>query len=134
MVLRAAHAVPPTREVHPVTPALARLWDDDQGAVVSTELVLVLGVLIFGIIPGLVALRNSVIAALTTIGNFLTRLTPTITYSGYAVVGVGGISTVAAVGGLRIDYTTTVQLTGDQLAPVNTDFLYPGPVNVEPAP
>src|SRR5207244_3216190 len=42
---------------------LRRLWADDRGAVISTELVLVIAILIFGIIPGLVALRNSVIAA-----------------------------------------------------------------------
>ena len=107
----------------------ARLWDDDQGAVISTELVLVLGILIFGIIPGLVALRNSVIAALTTIGNFLDRLTPTVTFSGYAVAAVGNTSTIAAVGGLQINYTTVTQLSGFQLTPTLVTY-----VVVAPAP
>src|SRR5947209_16507818 len=35
--------------------SLRQLWADDHGAVISTELVLVIGILIFGIIPGLVA-------------------------------------------------------------------------------
>ena len=113
-----------------MTNLFARLWDDDQGAVISTELVLVLGILIFGIIPGLVALRNSVIASLTTIGNFLDRITPSFTYSGYAVVNAGsGVSTIALIGGLRIDYTTANQLSGVQVAPTVQTYLV-----VTPAP
>jgi Flp pilus assembly pilin Flp len=117
-----------------VTTLLRRLWDDDQGAVISSELVLVLGILVFGLIPGLVALRNSVNAALATIGNFLGRITPSFTYSGYAIVGQGGISTIAVVGGLQIDYTTANQLSAVQVEPLYTDFMFDGPYNVLPAP
>ncbi len=117
-----------------MTTLFRRLWDDDRGAVISSELVLVLGILVFGLIPGLVALRNSVNAALATIGNFLGRITPSFTYSGYAIVPVGGISTVAIVGGLQVDYTTAIQLEASQTVPEDTDFLYPGPPNVDPAP
>lgn len=39
---------------------LTKLWRDDQGAVISSELVLVLGIGTFGVIPGLVALRDTV--------------------------------------------------------------------------
>ena len=117
-----------------MTTLIRRLWDDDRGAVISSELVLVLGILVFGLIPGLVALRNSVIAALTTIGNFLGRITPSFTYSGYAVVSEGGISTIAVVGGLQVDYTTANQLSAEQVEPLYTDFAYPGPYNVDPAP
>ncbi|MFO0799779.1 MAG: hypothetical protein U0804_20090 [Gemmataceae bacterium] len=107
----------------------ARLWDDDQGAVISSELVLVLGILIFGLIPGLVALRNSVNSALTTIGNFLGRITPSFTYSGYAVMAQGGGSTIALVGGLQINYTTVTQLSAFQVAPTTVNYLV-----VPPAP
>jgi Flp pilus assembly pilin Flp len=117
-----------------VSKLFARLWDDDQGAVISSELVLVLGILVFGLIPGLVALRNSVNAALTTIGNFLGRITPSFTYSGYAIVPQGGVSTIAVVGGLQVDYTTVNQLSAAQIDPEYVDFAYPGPANVEPAP
>ncbi len=103
----------------------ARLWDDDQGAVISSELVLVLGILVFGLIPGLVALRNSINAALATIGNFLGRITPSFTYSGYAVGPVGGplASNIALVGGLQINYTTATQLSASQVAPTVGTYL-----------
>ena len=117
-----------------MTKLLGRLWDDDAGAVISTELILVLGILIFGLIPGLVALRNSVIASLTTIGNFLDRITPSFTYSGYAITGVGNVNTIAQVGGLRIDYATTGQLSGNQVDPEDVAFDFGFEAIVFPAP
>lgn len=94
-----------------------RLWADDQGAVISTELVLVIGILIFGIIPGLVALRNSVIAALATVGNTLVALVPSFTYSGFNIDGTpGGI--IAQVQGYQVDSTSTNRLTADQINPI----------------
>jgi Flp pilus assembly pilin Flp len=69
---------------------LSRLWADDQGAVISTELILVIGILIFGIIPGLVALRNAIIASYVNIGNTLVELIPSFTYSGFVVGGSPG--------------------------------------------
>lgn len=60
---------------------LRRLWKEDQAAVQSTELVLILGILVFGIVPGLVAMRNSVIVALGTIANLISLLTPQVTIS-----------------------------------------------------
>lgn len=98
---------------------LRRLWADDRGAVISTELVLVIGILIFGIIPGLVALRNSVIAALGTIGNTLTNLVPTFTYSGYAIGRQSGGGTIAQVQGYQVDQTTVNLLTASQLTPIS---------------
>jgi Flp pilus assembly pilin Flp len=97
---------------------LAQLWNDDQGAVISTELVLVIGILVFGIIPGLVALRNSVNASLATIGNVLGNITPSFTFSGYAIGAQSGGSTIALVGGLQLDYTTNTDLTASQVAPI----------------
>lgn len=108
---------------------MSQLWDDDRGAVVSVELVLVIGILVFGLIPGLVALRNSVIASMATIGNFLNRITPHFTYSGYAVTNEAGASTIALIGGLQIDYNTGNQLSGVQIVPVSQSYLV-----VVPAP
>ena len=105
------------RKVRSMSKLLARLWDDDQGAVISVELVLVLGILIFGIIPGLVALRNSVIAALGTIGNAITQIVPSFTYSGYAVIGTPG-GTIAQVQGFQLDPNSANFLTADQTTPI----------------
>ena len=48
-----------------MTRLLGGLWHDDNGGVISVELVLIISILIFGMIPGLVALRNSGIALMT---------------------------------------------------------------------
>src|SRR5690349_14513890 len=96
---------------------LRRLWDDDQGAIISVEMILIIGVLIFGIIPGLVALRNSVNAAFGTIGNTLTRLVPSFTFSGWAFLGTPTGSTIAVVQGLIINTTVNPQLTAQQIDP-----------------
>jgi hypothetical protein len=60
---------------------LRRLWADDTAAVISSELVLVLGILVFGLIPGFVALRNSGIAALTNLANIVAVIFPKVTFS-----------------------------------------------------
>ncbi len=117
-----------------MTKLLARLWDDDRGAVISSELILVLGILVFGLIPGLVAMRNSVNAALATIGNFLGRITPSFTFSGYAIVPEGGINTIAQVGGLQIDYDGGAQLSAAQVVPNLDNDFYTEDYLVSPAP
>lgn len=109
---------------------LRRLWTDDRGAVISTELVLVIGILIFGIIPGLVALRNSVIAALGTIGNTLTAIVPSFTYSGFAIGRQSGGATIAQVQGYQLDPSTTQMLTASQLTPIQLGTI----VVIPPAP
>lgn len=38
---------------------LAKLWNDDAGAVLATEWVFMATILVIGIIPGMVAVRNS---------------------------------------------------------------------------
>lgn len=109
---------------------LRRLWADDRGAVISVELVLIIGILIFGIIPGLVALRNSVIAALGTIGNVISTIVPSFTFSGFAIGRQSGGGTIAQVQGYQLDPTTTNRLTGSQLTPISLGTI----VVIPPAP
>jgi Flp pilus assembly pilin Flp len=66
---------------------LSRLWLDNRGAVISTELILLIAIVIFGLIPAFVAMRNSVIASMGTIGNTLSSLVPNFTFSGFAIGG-----------------------------------------------
>ena len=108
----------------------SRLWDDDQGVIISVELILVIGILIFGIIPGLVALRNSVIAALTTIGNIVGTIVPSFTFSGFLIGGQNNGPFIAAVQGYQINPSITNFLTGSRIVPV----LLPPVVVVPPAP
>src|SRR5947209_12437723 len=100
-----------------------RLWDDDDGGVVSVELVLIISILIFGLIPGLVALRNSGIAVLTTLGNLAATLIPSFTFSGFtiSVTDSGGSSTtIGQVGGFQFNPNFST-MTASQLTPIVLD-------------
>lgn len=46
-----------------------RLWQDDSGAVISTELTLVGGITVSGVIPGLLALRDATNSAFNSYAN-----------------------------------------------------------------
>lgn len=112
---------------------LARLWHDDDGAVVSIELLLIVSILIFGLIPGLVAMRNSVNSALTTLGNLIVALVPSFTFSGFAINGTDGMGnaiTILQIGGIQFTPNMGALLTADQVAPVTL----PTEVFVPPAP
>lgn len=114
-----------------MTNLLKNLWDDDAGAIISIEFILVVSILIFGIIPGLVALRNSVNAALTTTGNLIVALVPSFTFSGWIVGDSGGNGNfVAQVNGFQRNADQTTYLTADQTPPV----LLPTAIIVPPAP
>ncbi len=111
---------------------LRQLWADDDGAIISVEFILVISILIFGIIPGLVALRNSVNAALTTTGNLIVALVPSFTFSGWLVGASSGdpALNVAQVNGFQRDFDQSTYLTADQTAPI----LLPTILIVPPAP
>jgi len=52
------------------------LWDDDAGVVVSSELVLLLGVGVFGVGAGVRSLRNATVTAFDRLGQTVTALAP----------------------------------------------------------
>ena len=103
-----------------MTRQLARLWNDDDGGVISVELVLIISILIFGMIPGLVALRNSGIALMTTLGNMANALIPSFTFSGFAILAGTPPTPLIQIGG--VSFTPTPQnLTGSQVTPIAVD-------------
>jgi Flp pilus assembly pilin Flp len=108
---------------------LVNFWFDDNGAIISVEMILIIGVLLFGIIPGLVAMRNSVNAAFGTIGNVLTHLVPSFTFSGWAFISSPGGSTIAVIQGYEFDGTPVTALAAVQTVPVNA-----GNFSIPPAP
>jgi Flp pilus assembly pilin Flp len=113
-----------------MTRLFRQLWDDDDGAILSVELILILAVIVFGIIPGVVALRNSLIAALATTGNVLQSITPNFTYSGYAITdGTTSGQPIALIGGIGVSPNTVLYLSGVQVAPATATY-----VVVAPAP
>lgn len=107
---------------------LTRLWEDDSAAVVSVELILIVTILLFGLIPGLVALRNSGIAVLATLGNLAQALIPSFTFSGFQIVDQNG-TVIGQVNGVSFS-PEPVNLTGAQTAPVPV----PATVVIPPAP
>lgn len=120
-----------TRRFHNMTRLLRQLWRDDDGAVISVELVLIISILVFGLIPGLVALRNSGISLMATLGNMANALVPSFTFSGFSILAGSGTSiiTLVQVGG--VSFTPTPQnLTGAQITPIQAS----GNVIVPPAP
>jgi hypothetical protein len=64
---------------------MKRLWLDDDGAIISVEWILVVVVLLFGLIPGLVAVRNGTDATMGTIANLLLAVLPSFTFSGFTI-------------------------------------------------
>jgi Flp pilus assembly pilin Flp len=48
---------------------LFALWDDEDGVILSAELVLIGTILILGMIVGLVGLQTAVVAELSDLGN-----------------------------------------------------------------
>ena len=76
---------------------MSKVWNDDQGAIISVEMILVIAIAVLGIIPGLVALRNTTIASLTTLGNTLMALQTGFSFAPIAVVGTTGGTTIALV-------------------------------------
>jgi Flp pilus assembly pilin Flp len=111
---------------------LRKMWADDDGAIISVEFILVVSILIFGIIPGLVALRNSINAALTSTGNLLNALLPSFTFSGWIVGPSGGPAdqNVAQINGYQRNFDQTTYLTADQTTPVQLPTI----ILIPPAP
>jgi len=64
---------------------VARLWNDDGGALIATEFLFVATLLIIGIIVGLNGLRDAVVVELTELGNAILALS-----QGYAFSGLTG--------------------------------------------
>ena len=66
---------------------LRNLWNDEVGAVISTELTLVTTVLGLGLVTGLTSLRDSVVTELMSVGSAINHLDQS-----YTVGGVQGPS------------------------------------------
>jgi Flp pilus assembly pilin Flp len=61
---------------------LRRLWDDDSGALLATEWIIIATILVLGIITGLVATRAAVLAELIDFANALVSLNQSFSLSG----------------------------------------------------
>jgi hypothetical protein len=105
-----------------------KLWNDDQGALLSTEWVLVAAITLFGIIPGLVATRNSINSARGTIANGILALSPNYSFAGFTILGSGG-STIATVAGFSYNAGTQTYFVSSPATTLGVTGTY-----VNPAP
>ena len=64
---------------------LSRMWRDDAGAIIATEYLFVVTILVIGIIVGLSNLRAAINAELTELGNAILALS-----QGYTIQGEVG--------------------------------------------
>jgi hypothetical protein len=64
---------------------LARLWQDDCGALLATELLLILTVLVIGVLVGLVAIRQGVITEGIDVSHAITALDTSYGFTGQRV-------------------------------------------------
>ncbi|TWU06071.1 Flp family type IVb pilin [Stieleria varia] len=71
-----------------------RLWRDEQGFVVTMELVLIATILVIGLIAGLTALRDAVVSELTDVARSVQEMNQS-----YQTSGVAGTSASTAGSG-----------------------------------
>src|SRR5215471_13386349 len=70
------------RSSHPRMHMTRQLWNDDCGALIATEWVFVVTILVLGIITGLVAVRQALISELTETAQALMALNQSYSFSG----------------------------------------------------
>ncbi len=81
---------------------LRKLWTEDDGAVITTEFLLIVAVLFVGLIPAFVGFRNLLAAAMLSVGDLMQGLIAGTSADGMAVTGPDGRvlgSTPAITGG-----------------------------------
>jgi Flp pilus assembly pilin Flp len=64
---------------------IAKLWNDDLGALIAIEFLFVATILVIGIVVGLTTLRNAINAELSELANAILALS-----EGYTISGVSG--------------------------------------------
>ena len=90
---------------------MKKLWNDEVGAIVSAELVLVLTILVIGMIAGLASLRDAVVSELADVAQAIANVNQSYSY--------GGITAhCAATAGSQfidlVDFCDGAALTGGQ--------------------
>jgi hypothetical protein len=74
-----------TRQTNCVAKLFRRLWDDDLGALLATEWVVIATIMILGLIPGLIAVRQGTLSELTEFANATMALNQSYSFSGQSI-------------------------------------------------
>ncbi len=91
---------------------LRQLLNDESGAIISAELVLVLTILVIGVIVGLAEVAKAINTELNDISNAIGRLDQSYFFTGYKS-GTGGAKVIAETPGSRyVDGVDDCDLNG----------------------
>jgi Flp pilus assembly pilin Flp len=63
---------------------LTRLWADEQGAILSAELILLLSIMTIGLIAGLKALQTAVVAEFADVANAINSMNQSFSFAGFS--------------------------------------------------
>jgi Flp pilus assembly pilin Flp len=78
---------------------LLRLWNDQSGAIVSAEIILIASILVIGVIVGLKSLRDSVVTELADVAQAIANVNQSFSFSGtsghHAFTGGGAFNDMA---------------------------------------
>ena len=61
---------------------MLRLWNEETGAIISAEIILVASILVIGIIAGLKSLRDSVVTELADVAQAIANINQSYSFSG----------------------------------------------------
>ncbi|MCE9604843.1 MAG: hypothetical protein K8U03_08075 [Planctomycetia bacterium] len=61
---------------------MLRLWNEETGAIISSEIILVATILVIGIIAGLKSLRDSVVTELADVAQAIANINQSYSFSG----------------------------------------------------
>lgn len=61
---------------------MLRLWNEETGAIVSAEIILVASILVIGVISGLKSLRDSVVTELADVAQAIANINQSYSFSG----------------------------------------------------
>jgi hypothetical protein len=77
---------------------MKRFWNDEAGVIISSELLLVMTILVIGMITGLATLQESAVNELGDTASAIGALDQSYAFTGTANAGSGGASTASTAG------------------------------------
>ena len=112
---------------------MQRLWNEETGAILSAEVMLVASILVIGVVAGLASLRDSVVTELADLAQALANVNQSYSYSGvqgHHVFNGGGVfidntdfCDIASLTTFQSSKCVVICSTG--VAPVGTDGTSP---------
>jgi len=71
---------------------MSKLYGDERGVMASTEIIIIMMLLVFGLIAGNVALRDAVSQEVADTGLAINNINQSYSYAGNTIVGVGTVA------------------------------------------